>query len=105
MITDMSKERRIILTEVWDRWVNLSNEDFDTWLHTQMNSDPAQLQQHSVGRACGRTLCGGKPNSWHWCGWVWQMCGGLALLRGLPHIVSKCQLLPMNPVLVSGKTK
>jgi hypothetical protein len=37
MITDMSKERRIILTEVWDRWVNLSNEDFDTWLHTQMN--------------------------------------------------------------------
>jgi hypothetical protein len=51
MITDMSKERRIILTEVWDRWVNLSNEDFDTWLHTQMNSDSAKLQQHSVMQA------------------------------------------------------
>lgn len=31
-----------------------------------------------------------------WCGWVWQMCGGLALLRGLPHLVCKCQLLPMS---------
>ena len=34
----MLEQRRIVLTEVWDKWCNLLHEDFDKWLHTEMNS-------------------------------------------------------------------